>query len=204
MKEFEPLFNFENRIANFFGSRYGVGVDCCTHGLEMCLHLKYDCTGEILCPSQTYVSVPLMIEKTRYKYSIRDVKWEEYYYLTNNIIDAATMWRHNSYIPGTFMCISFHIKKHINIGRGGMILLDNYNDYKRLQKMRYDGRSIYDGVLYADDDITELGYHYYMTPETAAEGIKIFEQKKDLPPKIVTYKDYTNITQFSYFRNKYK
>ena len=32
---------FEKKIANFFGSPYAVAVDCCTHGLEVCLrHTK--------------------------------------------------------------------------------------------------------------------------------------------------------------------
>jgi hypothetical protein len=84
-----------------------------------------------------------------------------------------------------------------------MILLDNKVWYERLKKMRYDGRSIYDDVMYIDDNIADIGYHYYMTPETAAEGIKIFQQKKDIPPKILSYKDYSDITQFSYFKNKY-
>jgi len=60
-----------------------------------------------------------------------------------------------------------------------MILLDDPVLYKRLQKIRYDGRSIHSGVMYVDDDVTELGYHYYMTPETAAIGLNIFNEKKE-------------------------
>lgn len=203
MNDFDSLYNFETQIANFFGAQYGIGVDCCTHGIEMCIRLNSD-TREILCPKQTYISIPFMLEKISANYKFVDSEWSEYYYLTSTVIDSATLWRRNSYINGTLMCISFHIKKHINIGRGGMILLDNYSDYKKLQKMRYDGRSIYDGVMYNDDDISDIGYHYYMTPEVAADGLKIFEQKKDILPKTVTYKDYADITQFSYFKNKYK
>jgi dTDP-4-amino-4,6-dideoxygalactose transaminase len=204
MNEFTPLFNFEKQIADFFNAPYAIGVDCCTHGLEMCIQATHEESDSILCPTQTYISVPFMLEKINKKYLFKDVEWDGYYHLTSKVVDAATLWKKDSYIPHTCMCISFHIKKHINIGRGGMILLDDYLLYKKLQKMRYDGRSIYDEILYSDDNITEIGYHYYMTPETAADGIKIFEQKKDLPPKIITYKDYTNITQFSYFKNKYK
>ena len=34
---FETINEFEKQIANFFGSPYGVAVDCCTHALELCL-----------------------------------------------------------------------------------------------------------------------------------------------------------------------
>jgi dTDP-4-amino-4,6-dideoxygalactose transaminase len=201
MSEFNKLLEFEKQIAHFFGAPYALAVDCCTHGLEMCIKLCSE--QQIICPKQTYISIPFMLEKISSKYIFDDILWQEYYYLTPSIIDAATLWRRNSYIPNTCMGISFHIKKHINIGRGGMILLDNKVWYERLKKMRYDGRSIYDDVMYIDDNIADIGYHYYMTPETAAEGIKIFQQKKDIPPKILSYKDYSDITQFSYFKNKY-
>ena len=38
------------------------------------------------------------------------------------------------------MCISFQFKKHLNIGRGGIILTDNETSYAALKKMSYDGR----------------------------------------------------------------
>mgnify|MGYP003661763403 CR=1 FL=1 len=34
---FELIKTFENKIAEFFGSPYAVAVDCCTHGVELCL-----------------------------------------------------------------------------------------------------------------------------------------------------------------------
>jgi hypothetical protein len=83
-----------------------------------------------------------------------------------------------------------------------MILLDDYDLYKRLQKIRYDGRSIHSGVMYVDDNIDELGYHYYMTPETAAVGLNIFNEKKYQPAKTVTEADYPDIRKFTYFENR--
>lgn len=197
---FEPLFEFERKIAEYFNSPYAVAVDCCTHALEMCLKLsKYK---KIYCPKQTYISVPFMLEKINADYEFRDHSWIDYYYLTPDVIDAAVYWKQNGYIKDTKMCLSFHIKKHLNIGRGGMILLDNKEEYERLKKMRYDGRGIYDDVLYENDDINDIGYHYYMTPETAKTGIDIFEFKKNFLPKTITDKDYSDVTKFSYFKNK--
>ena len=61
------------------------------------------------------------------------------------------------------MCVSFQFKKHLNLGRGGIILLDNKRAYDALSKMVYDGRS--DDAPWANQDISTIGYHYYMTPD---------------------------------------
>lgn len=200
MSDFNSLFKFEKKIADYFGAPYAVATDCCTHALEMCLKLsKYEL---IVCPKQTYISVPFMLERSFPDYIFSDIQWQEYYYLTPDVIDAATYWKKFGYIKKTKMCLSFHIKKHLNIGRGGMILLDDEQDYKRLKKMRYDGRSIYDDVMYQNEDIKEMGYHYYMTPETAEQGLKIFKKVKNKEPKIIGNYYYSDVTKFSYFKDK--
>ena len=198
MSSFEPLFKFEKSIAEFFGAPYAVATDCCTHAIEMCLKLKtYD---SLNIPAKTYPSIPFMLEKINHPYNFVDKNWRDFYYVAHDIIDAAVFWQRNSYIAGTKMCLSFHFKKHINIGRGGMILLDNEEEKNRLIKMRHDGRPIYDDVLYADEDITEIGYHYYMTPETAATGLSIFENKKDIKPIPKGSADYRDLREYSYFK----
>jgi dTDP-4-amino-4,6-dideoxygalactose transaminase len=72
----------------------------------------------------------------------------------------------------TLVCLSFHIKKHIPIGKGGMILCDDYGKYKLLRELCYDGRS---GLPYNEERVTEWGYHMYMTPEQAARGLLLLE-----------------------------
>ena len=68
--------------------------------------------------------------------SIKLLAFENYYYLGNtNIIDAAVYWKKNGYIENTYMCLSFQFKKHLSLGRGGAILLQNKNDYDILKKM---------------------------------------------------------------------
>lgn len=197
MKDFEPLFEFEKRVAEYFNAPYAVATDCCTHALEMCLQLSSQ--KKFACPTRTYISVPFMLEKIKADYFWLNVSWREFYLMTRDVADAATYWKKNGYLPKTKMCLSFGMKKHINIGKGGMILLDNEAEYERLKKMRYDGRSIYDGVLYKDDDIKEIGYHYYMTPEIAKIGLQIFKTKKDQPAKIISSEDYERVDKFSVF-----
>ena len=58
----------------------------------------------------------------------------------NLIYDAAVLWKKDSYIPGSFMCLSFQFQKHLSLGRGGAILCDNKEDAVALKKMTYDGR----------------------------------------------------------------
>lgn len=190
---FKPLAKFEQQIADFYGAPYGVAVDCCTHGMELCLRLKQ--YNNIKVPRQTYVSVPFMLKKLNLSFEWKNESWMYYYYITDDIIDGAVWFKKDGYVSGTKMCLSFHFKKPINIGRGGMILLDNKEDRDRLVKMRHDGRSIYDNVMYEQDDITEIGYHYYMTPETAAIGSQIFEKiDKDQIPQI-GYNNYKDLSK---------
>ena len=40
---FKIVESFERAIADFYGAPYGVAVDCCTHGIELCIrHLKLE------------------------------------------------------------------------------------------------------------------------------------------------------------------
>ena len=68
----------------------------------------------------------MLAEKINIELEWKDENWKDYYYLGDtNIIDAAVLWKEKSYIPGTFMCVSFQFRKHLKLGRGGIILTDN-------------------------------------------------------------------------------
>ena len=78
------------------------------------------------------------------------------------------------------MCVSFQYQKHLSLGRGGIILLDNEEDFITLKKMSYDGRM--PNIPWRDQNIDTVGFHYYMTPETAKLGLeKMTESEKSLP-----------------------
>jgi dTDP-4-amino-4,6-dideoxygalactose transaminase len=191
--------NFENTIARFYGAPYAVATDCCTHAIELCLRLMQPTA--VTCPKHTYLSIPMTFEKLGLQWEFYDYQWQDYYYIGNtNIVDAAVLWKENSYIDNTFMCLSFQFKKHLNLGRGGMILTDNLEDAIKLKKMSYDGRL--PDVLWKDQDIDMLGYHYYMTPETAELGIEKFHQVKNLESKRWSNQDYPNISKIKVFNVK--
>lgn len=187
---------FENIIASYFGATYGIAVDCCTHGIELCLRLTKP--DHVSCPRHTYPSIPMTFMKLDLSWEFTNDLWSSHYRINGtNIIDAATYWNKNGYIIGTFMCVSFQFKKHLKLGRGGMILCDDAKATEQLRKMRYDGRS--NNLPWAEQDIDTLGYHYYMTPETAELGIQRFKEVKDLPAKIWSYQDYPDISKMKVF-----
>ena len=151
-------------------------------------------------PKKTYIGIPMVLEKLGLSWSWRNEDWENYYYIYNtNIIDAAVYWKKNSYINGSLMCLSFQFQKHINIGRGGMILTDNEDDYIKLVKMSYDGRER--NTPWRQQNINSLGFHYYMTPENAEKGIKIFLEKANQQPKKWTSEDYPDLSLMEIFKS---
>ena len=198
---FNVVTEFEKKISEFFGSPYAIAVDSCTHGIELCL--RYTNEKKISVPKRTYLSIPFLAEKLNIDREWRDEEWEDYYTLNygdKKIIDAAVLWKCNSYIPNTYMCISFQYQKHLSLGRGGVILLDNEEDYNNLKKMSYDGRL--PNIPWRDQDIDCLGFHYYMTPETAKLGLDKLEEAIKTPPKKWVVTDWLDLTQMEIFKNK--
>jgi len=189
---------FESKIAQFFNAPYAVAVDSCTHGIELCLRLNN--VTKISVPVRTYLSIPMLANKLKIQLDWRDEQWENFYSLNfdyKKIIDAAVLWEKNSYIPNTYMCLSFQFQKHLSLGRGGMILLDNKEDAIILKKMSYDGRL--PDIPWREQNIDIMGYHYYMTPETAQLGLNKLTQAIETKPRKWKYQDWPDLTKMSVF-----
>jgi dTDP-4-amino-4,6-dideoxygalactose transaminase len=193
---FEVIKIFENKIAEFFGAPYAVATDCCTHGVE--LSLRYTNAKKINVPKRTYLSIPFLSDKLNIEREWKDENWKDYYYLTENVIDAAVLWKQNSYIPNTFMSISFQFRKHLSLGRGGVILTDSLEAYKTLKKMSYDGRV--PDILWANQNIDMIGYHYYMTPETAQLGLDKLKTAVITTPTNWVVTDWPDLTKMTVFK----
>ena len=194
---FNTITEFERQIAMFFGAPFAVAVDSCTHGVE--LSLRYTKAKSINCPKHTYLSIPILAEKLNIKLFWRDENWKDYYRLTHNVIDAAVLWKENSYIPNTFMSISFQYQKHLKLGRAGVILCDNEAAAIQLKKMSYDGRL--HNTPWRDQDIDTMGYHYYMTPEIAALGLEKLFVAKVTEPRRWVYTDWPDLTMMKIFKD---
>ena len=193
---FQAVTEFENRLAQFFGSPYAVATDCCTHGVE--LSLRYTKAQVIEVPKHTYLSIPFLAHKLNIELKWKDDNWRDYYYLTDTVIDAAVLWKKDSYIPGTYMSISFQYQKHLSLGRGGVILTDNKIAAEELKKMSYDGRL--PNIPWREQNITSIGYHYYMTPETAQLGLSKLENAINTQPRQWVIEDWPDLTNMKIFK----
>ena len=74
------------------------------------------------------------------------------------------------------VCFSFHPRKVISTGDGGMITTNNEEYYNRLRLLRQHGMSVNDRVRHDSktvifEDHVELGYNYRMTDIQASVGI---------------------------------
>ena len=199
---FKIVRMFEEEIANLTGAPYAISVDSCTNALF--LICKYLNVEKVTIPSKTYLSVPQSIihaggevifdkrEKTN--------DWKGIYQLKPYpIYDAAKRLTKDMYLPGTFMGLSFHIKKLLPIWKGGMILTDSEEAYDWFKKARYEGRS---EKFYKEDDITFNGWNMYMTPQQAAHGLSMLQTYPEIKEDQGEQNGYRDLTEFTVFKDK--
>lgn len=192
------VIDFEERIAKWAGSKYAVSVDSCTNALFLSLMYKGVRGQTVQIPKHTYPGVACSIIHAGGKIEWTDEDWEGVYELAPfSIYDSALRFQKGMY-QGGLHCLSFHIKKHLPIGRGGMILTDSLEASKWLSKARFDGRS---PVPLLEDYMTSLGWNMYMEPTQAARGIQLFElmrnqENPDLPVELQGYPD---LSQFEVY-----
>lgn len=196
---YDVVRKFEKEIAHFAGAKHGVAVSSLSNALLLCCH--YRKVRQVTIPKHTYPSVPMSIIHAGGTVKFEDMDWSGVYELSPyKIIDGALRFRRNMYRKNTLHCLSFHMKKHIPIGRGGMILTDNPVIAKWLRRMRFDGRT--EGVPLLADTFTEIGYNCYMTPDQAARGLQYFQQiqHKDLQDMDVKEQGYPDLSKFEIFK----
>jgi dTDP-4-amino-4,6-dideoxygalactose transaminase len=178
---FDVVRQFEAALCEYTGSRYAVTTSSCTMAilLACAVHKQVLCAvggfnrpppDTISIPKLTYVSVPMSIIHAGYKVEFRDEVWEgEYQLKPFNILDSARRFTSGMFVPNHMHCVSFHWQKICGIQQGGAILHDNPYADKWLRRARFDGRR--EGVAPKNDDFDMIGWHCYMSPEIAAEGL---------------------------------
>jgi dTDP-4-amino-4,6-dideoxygalactose transaminase len=190
---------FEEEVADYTGAPYAISVDSCTSALFLCC--KYLEVSDVIIPSKTYLSVPQSIINSGgnviFDPSTND--WRGVYQLKPYpIYDAAKRFTSGMYVPNAFMCLSFHIKKHLKIGKGGMILTDNKEAADWFKESRYEGRS---EKLYHEDDIKHIGWNMYMTPQEASHGLSLMQNIEWSYPDLDENNGYRDLRDFSLFKN---
>ncbi len=197
-RAFRVVEMFEEAVAEFAGSKYGVAVDSCTTAIFLSLLWQPVDGQRVSTPAKTYISVPNAIKRAGGIVQFTDETWIGAYRLSGtHVTDSALRMRRGMYSGGQY-CVSFHMRKHIKIGRGGMVLTDDPRANDWLRKMRFDGR---DGSVpfMSDTGINEHGFNAYMLPEQAARGLQLLEaHPADAPDLTPAYPDLSKLPQLSW------
>ena len=183
-------------MAAFSGAKHGIAVASCTDALFLsCKYLKVE---EVMLPARTYISVPMAVIHAGGKVIFEDFEWSGAYRLEPELIwDSAKRMRRGMYHGGLY-CLSFHLKKLLGIGRGGMVLTDDGDAVRWLRKARLDGRN--GDIPFMQDKVDMMGWNCYMTPDQAARGLQLLEalRSDDLPD---LYDPYPDLRKMPVFKN---
>lgn len=193
---YKVVTDFENRIAAFAGSKHAVAVESCTAAIFLSCVFKQ--VGTVTLPSRTYPSVPCSVIHAGGRVEFSKDPWTGTYQLAPyGITDGALRFKKDMY-EGGLHCLSFHIKKLLPIGRGGMVLTDDSEADRWLRRARFDGRS---PIPLEDDNFTMLGWNMYMTPDQAARGIQLFDLTKnqELPDLDAAKQGYPDLSQYDVY-----
>ena len=172
-------------------------------------------------PKRTYVSVPMAIIHAGGRPTFRDEDWRGAYQLKPlPVWDSARWFTSGMYIGaprrltgdvllyghqtdkiqnflGHMVCVSFHASKTLGLEQGGAILLDDPEADAWLRRARFDGRT--EGVAPKDDKFDQIGWHAYMNPSTAAQGIlRLHSLPRHNAP--LPNDDYHDLSTFEIFR----
>ena len=208
--------DFEKALCEYTGAPYAVAVNSCTMALLLAVawHLRHgeknplhpDWRGEqrVEIPKRTYVGVPMSIIHAGGLPTFRDEDWLGAYQLRPlPVWDSARWFFRGMYGNLTYpslqgmVCTSFHWSKTLGIQQGGAILHDDPEADRWLRRARFDGRQ--EGVAPKDDTFPQLGWHCYMSPEVAAEGLMrlSFLPKHNEP---LPNDEYPDLSQLPIFR----
>lgn len=175
MSSFDVVEKFEAEVALYAGSKYAVAVNTGTSALFLSFvyeRKRHPEVDTVVMPAHTFVSVPMAAIHAGYKVNFVDYEWKGLYMIDPlNVIDGALRFKKRMY-KGGLHCLSFHARKVLNIGEGGMVLTNDHDAYQWMRKARYSGRS---APLYEIEYIDMLGWQCYMTPEKAARGLHLMD-----------------------------
>ncbi len=180
--------DFEKELCRYTGAPFALATDNQTNAVAICLmrwvqkqEAEYGAMWNriIEIPPNTYPSIPAEIKLAGLWIDFMPPRPDkllrgEYRLAPSNIWDSALRFTAAMYRPGQMQCISFTgAYKHLKLGKGGAILLDNKEDYEWLKRARNSGRG---ECSYHDDTFTQLGRNCYMHPSVAALGLQLIQQ----------------------------
>ena len=186
MNPFQVVEDFESALSNYTGAKYAVTCTSCTSAILMAMswHKQHSLLSTVTIPRRTYVGVPQSIISAGFQVQFGAEEWSGGYQLSPFLVwDYARRFTFNMFRVGEMHCVSFHPTKILGLsGHGGAILHDNDQADEWLRRARFDGRK--EGIHPKDDAFTR-GFHFYMSPVTAAEGLMrlstLPKHNEDLP-----------------------
>jgi dTDP-4-amino-4,6-dideoxygalactose transaminase len=203
---FDIVHDFEKALCEYTKAPYAVAVNSCTNALFLALKYHNSGLGHIIeIPSRTYISVPMQIKNAGFNVAFTDEQWQGCYQLkpfeiwdsarrfTSGMFNTRPILMSNS----PYVCVSFHWSKILGIQQGGAILHNDpyFDDWAR--KARFDGRT--EDVAPKNDKFDMLGWHMYMSPEIAAEGlVRLMHLPKNNPD--LPNDDYPDLSQLEIFK----
>lgn len=195
---------FEEKVADYAGCRYGIAISSGTNAIFLSLLYlksigKLNDRDIITLPKQTYMSVPMTILNLNLKIEFEESHWSGCYQIKpTNVYDSAVRFTKDMYIPGSLQCLSFQYRKHLPIGRGGMILTDSKDAYDWLISARFNGRT--PGTTQKEDVFKIQGWNMYMIPEQAAKGLTLLNIIPDKNRDCRTWSDYPDLSNQEIFK----
>lgn len=158
-----------------------------------CKYLKID---SVTIPKHTFIAVPEAIINAGGKPIFVDETWSGAYQLKPYPIWDSACRLTNNMFTGGYWCISFQYRKHIPIGKGGMILTNDSIAAEWFRRARFHGRLGNKPIEL--DPPTIIGWNMYMTPEQASRGIILMNE---LPSKNEDLKfEYPDLSNFECYK----
>lgn len=181
---FAVVESFERAVADYCGAPHAVATSTGTAAIFLALAYERERIGKkktVVCPARTFISVPMAILQAGFDLRLIEMDWQHhgeiYLLMPTHVVDAALRFNRNMYQAPYLFCLSFHARKILNIGEGGMILCPNSMTAEWLRAARYSGRC---GPDYKVENVTAMGWQLYMTPEKAARGLHLMQYVRDL------------------------
>lgn len=191
----EAVTEFERRVAEFAGAPHAVAVDTCSAAIFLCL--LYRKPRRVSIPRRTFPGVAGMVVNAGVELRFNDELWTGEYLLRGScIIDSACRFRRGMYDSHTDRCLSFQYRKHVAIGRGGMILTDDQDLANWAKLARFHGKL---PVPLPEGGVLFAGWPFHFEPERAARGLMLLDAMQDDQPPDLSF-DYPDVSEQPAYR----
>lgn len=186
MNPYAVVQQFEQELCAYTGARYAVTTSSCSSALMLACAWVYKQSSfeglykwpTVTLPQNTYASAAMSAIHAGFHVQFEPIQWQGEYQLNPlPIWDSARRFRRAMFRGDCFQCVSFQTSKILGLEQGGAVLHDNEEADTWLRRARFDGR-----LDHTEKLPKQIGYHCYLNPSTAAQGIARLACLPDNPP----------------------